>query len=380
VTQPIVSVRGICKSFSADDTARASSAAADNTRVLAVDDVSFDVRPGEMFTLLGPSGCGKTTTLRSIAGLEDPDRGTISIDGTVFFDSGRGIRVAPESRGLGMVFQSYAIWPHMTVFRNVSLPLAVLPRRRRPDGAAIKERVDRALAVTGLDTYADRSATKLSGGQQQRLALARALVVQPRVMLLDEPLSNLDATLRESMRFELKRLQRELGLTAIYVTHDQTEALSMSSRIAVLEAGRIRQLGKPRDVYERPESRFVADFIGVTNFLDGTVREQRDGQSLVACADGELWVAGLDAAIGAPVTLSVRPECVDLSESAPAEGTTNVWKATVRTRAFLGDSVDHVLEAGGTPLRNRANPSVSLPPDTEAFVTMDPSRITVVAA
>jgi iron(III) transport system ATP-binding protein len=379
VTQPIVSVRGISKSFAADDTARVASAGADNTRVLAVDDVSFDVRPGEMFTLLGPSGCGKTTTLRSIAGLEDPDRGAISIDGRVFFDGARGIRVAPESRGLGMVFQSYAIWPHLTVFRNVSLPLAVLPRRSRPDAATIKERVSRALEVTGLDAYADRSATKLSGGQQQRLALARALVVQPRVMLLDEPLSNLDARLRESMRFELKRLQRELGLTAIYVTHDQTEALSMSSRIAVLEAGRIRQVGKPRDVYERPESRFVADFIGVTNFLDGTVREQRDGQSLVACADGELWVADVDAAVGAPVTLSVRPECVEASESAPAEGTANVWKATVRTRAFLGDSVDHVLEAGGTALRNRANPSVSLAPDTEAFITMDPGKITVVA-
>jgi iron(III) transport system ATP-binding protein len=375
VTQPIVAVRGISKSFTADEGTRA-----DDGRVLAVDDVSFDVQPGEMFTLLGPSGCGKTTTLRSIAGLEDPDRGRISIDGRVFFDSDSGIRVAPESRGLGMVFQSYAIWPHMTVFRNVSLPLAVLPRRRRPSSKAITERVERALAVTGLTDYADRSATKLSGGQQQRLALARALVVEPRVMLLDEPLSNLDATLRESMRFELKRLQRDLGLTALYVTHDQTEALSMSSRIAVLDAGRIRQLGKPREVYERPGSRFVADFIGVTNFLDGTVREHRDGRALVACPDGELWVTGVEAAVGEAVTLSVRPECVDLSESAPAEGTPNVWKATVRTRAFLGDSVDHVLAAGGTELRNRATPSLSLAADTEAFVTMDPEKITVVAA
>jgi iron(III) transport system ATP-binding protein len=264
VPQPIVSVRGISKSFAADESSRAGDG-----RVRAVDDVSFDVRPGEMFTLLGPSGCGKTTTLRSIAGLEDPDRGRITVDGTVFFDGARGVRVAPESRGLGMVFQSYAIWPHMTVFRNVSLPLAVLPRRRRPRTAAIRERVDRALAVTGLAEYADRSATKLSGGQQQRLALARALVVEPRVMLLDEPLSNLDATLRESMRFELKRLQRELGLTALYVTHDQTEALSMSSRIAVLQDGEVRQLGRPREVYERPESRFVADFIGVTNSSTG---------------------------------------------------------------------------------------------------------------
>jgi iron(III) transport system ATP-binding protein len=376
VTQPIVSVHGISKSFTADDTARAGD---DDGRVLAVDDVSFDVRPGELFTLLGPSGCGKTTTLRSIAGLENPDRGRISIDGTVFFDSTRGIRVAPESRGLGMVFQSYAIWPHMTVFRNVSLPLAVLPRRSRPNGKTIKSRVEQALAVTGLSDYADRSATKLSGGQQQRLALARALVVEPRVMLLDEPLSNLDATLRESMRFELKRLQRELGLTAVYVTHDQTEALSMSSRIAVLEAGRIRQVGKPRDVYERPGSRFVADFIGVTNFLDGTVKEQRDGRSLVACADGELWVAGETTPVGTAVTLSVRPECVGLSGSAPAEGTANVWTATVRTRAFLGDSVDHVLEIGKTQLRNRSNPSLSLAPDTEAYVTIDPEKITVVA-
>jgi iron(III) transport system ATP-binding protein len=378
MTQPIVSVRGISKSFTAESDS--GSAGADAARVLAVDDVSFEVTPGELFTLLGPSGCGKTTTLRSIAGLENPDRGTISIDGRVLFDGARGIRVAPESRGLGMVFQSYAIWPHLTVFRNVSLPLAVLPRRRRPNGRTIATRVERALAVTGLADYAGRSATKLSGGQQQRLALARALVVEPRVMLLDEPLSNLDATLRESMRMELKRLQRELGLTAIYVTHDQTEALSMSSRIAVLDAGRIQQVGKPRDVYERPESRFVADFIGVTNFLTGTVREQQDGRALIACAEGELWVADVDAAVGAPVTLSVRPECVDLSETAPAEGTANVWKATVRTRAFLGESVDHVLAAGGTELRNKANPSVSLAPDTEAFVTMDPAKITVVAA
>jgi iron(III) transport system ATP-binding protein len=283
-----------------------------------------------------------------------------------------------------MVFQSYAIWPHLTVFRNVSLPLAVLPRRTRPSTKVIRQRVERALATTGLAAYADRSATKLSGGQQQRLALARALVVEPRVVLLDEPLSNLDATLRESMRFELKRLQRELGLTALYVTHDQTEALSMSSRIAVLEAGRIRQLGKPREIYERPESRFVADFIGVTNFLDGAVRELRDGRALVGCLDGELWVSGLAAPVGDAVTLSVRPECVELSETAPPAGTPNVWPATVRTRAFLGDSVDHVLtvggSAGGTELRNRATPALSLAPETAAYVTMDPDRITVVAA
>src|SRR5215217_7568192 len=194
-------------------------------RVQAVDDVSFEVEDGQLFTLLGPSGCGKTTTLRCIAGLEMPDRGEISIDDRVLFSSERRVRVPANERGLGMVFQSYAIWPHMNVFKNVAFPLQVLPRRQRPSRKELRERVERALKVVRLDHLARRQATDLSGGQQQRLALARALV-------LDEPLSNLDAKLREEMVFELKRLQRDLGVTAIYVTHDQAEALAMSNRIA----------------------------------------------------------------------------------------------------------------------------------------------------
>src|SRR5437868_860053 len=214
-------------------------------RVHAVDNVSLDVQEGELFTLLGPSGCGKTTTLRSIAGLETPDEGTISVRGRVLFSSQANTRVPANQRGLGMVFQSYAIWPHMNVYDNVAFPLQVLPRAKRPKRAEMREKVERALAVVKLDQLASREATALSGGQQQRLALARALVMEPSLLLLDEPLSNLDAKLRERMRFELKRLQRELGITTVYVTHDQSGALALSHQIAVMNRGRIEQIGAP---------------------------------------------------------------------------------------------------------------------------------------
>src|SRR5436853_217312 len=232
--------------------------------VRAAQNVSFEVPEGKLFTLLGPSGCGKTTTLRSIAGLERPVSGEIEVAGRVVYSSNQRIFVAPNKRNFGMVFQSYAIWPHMNVFQNVAFPLDVrkLPRKE------IQERVTRVLAAVQLGHLVDREATKLSGGQQQRLALARALVMEPQLLLLDEPLSNLDAKLREKMRFELKRLQRELGLTTVYVTHDQSEALAMSNEIAVMNEGRIVQIGSPRDIYERPNSRFVADFVGTTNFID----------------------------------------------------------------------------------------------------------------
>src|SRR5436190_11700372 len=238
-------------------------------RVFAVDHVSLEVQEGELFTLLGPSGCGKTTTLRSIAGLEIPDGGTISLGGRVLFSSTTKVKVPANQRGLGMVFQSYAIWPHMNVFENVAFPLKVLPRGKRPGRSELRARVERALAVVKLEQLASRDATALSGGQQQRLALARALVMEPALLLLDEPLSNLDAKLRHLLRFELKRLQRELKITTVYVTHDQSEALALSHEIAVMKDGRIQQIGSPRDIYERPSSAFVADFVGSTNFLDG---------------------------------------------------------------------------------------------------------------
>jgi iron(III) transport system ATP-binding protein len=220
--------------------------------VRAAQDVSFTVDEGRLFTLLGPSGCGKTTTLRSIAGLERPRSGEISVNGNVVYSSAKNIFVAPNRRGFGMVFQSYAIWPHMTVYENAAFPLQVGKSRfSRND---MRDRVMRVLTAVQLDALADREATKLSGGQQQRLALARALVMEPALLLLDEPLSNLDAKLREAMRFELKRLQRELKITTVYVTHDQSEALALSHQIAVMNEGRIQQIGTPREIYEQPGS------------------------------------------------------------------------------------------------------------------------------
>src|SRR5438552_818905 len=237
--------------------------------VRAAQNVSFEVPEGKLFTLLGPSGCGKSTTLRSIAGLELPRSGEISVSSLVAYSGSKGVFIPANRRGFGMVFQSYAIWPHMDVFRNAAFPLMV--GRKKYTRSQIEEKVMRVLKAVGLDHLAEREATKLSGGQQQRLALARALVMEPALLLLDEPLSNLDAKLRERMRFELKRLQRELKITTVYVTHDQSEALALSHQIAVMNEGRIQQIGKPRDVYERPANQFVADFVGNTNFIEGTV-------------------------------------------------------------------------------------------------------------
>src|ERR671935_952752 len=285
-------------------------------RIRAADDVAFEVPQGKLFTLLGPSGCGKTTTLRSIAGLERPRQGEIAVGTDIVYSSARGIFVPPNQRGLGMVFQSYAIWPHMTVYENAAFPLRV--GRRKFSRREIEERVNRVLATVDLSEMAGREATKLSGGQQQRLALARALVMEPRLLLLDEPLSNLDAKLRERMRFELKRLQRDLGITTVYVTHDQSEALALSHSIAVMNRGRIEQIGAPREIYERPANQFVADFIGTTNFLDATVAgaDGAAGFYRVRCELGDVKAHALEALQAADkVVLSVRPEDIHLSES-----------------------------------------------------------------
>src|SRR3954463_8391990 len=274
----MLSVKGLCTEYLNER----------HQAIRAAHDVSFDVPPGKLFTLLGPSGCGKTTTLRSIAGLERPQAGEIRVGDELIYSAARRIFVPPNQRGLGMVFQSYAIWPHMTVYENAAFPLRV--GRRKLARREIDERVRRVLATVDLSEMAQREATKLSGGQQQRLALARALVMEPRLLLLDEPLSNLDAKLRERMRFELKRLQRELGITTVYVTHDQSEALALSHAIAVMNRGRIEQIGTPREIYERPLNQFVADFVGTTNFLDATVSgaDGAAGYYRVRCELGEL--------------------------------------------------------------------------------------------
>jgi iron(III) transport system ATP-binding protein len=349
-------------------------------RVFAVNDLSFEVREGELFTLLGPSGCGKTTTLRSIAGLEMPDRGEITVGGRLLYSSERRVRVPANERGLGMVFQSYAIWPHMNVYKNVAFPLEVLPRRQRPSRKDIRARVERALATVQLEKLAGRQATDLSGGQQQRLALARALVLEPPLVLLDEPLSNLDAKLREDMRLELKRLQRELGITGVYVTHDQVEALAMSNRVAVMRDGEIQQVGKPREVYEHPASRFVADFIGTSNFIDGVVEEKGAGVYLVRTPDGQLRVrSDADYAVGANVVVAARPEHIALSAGVNGTGP-NRWGGKVMVRSFLGESVDHVVNVGSGEIRARCNPTVSIPPPTEVTLTFAEDAVSLVPA
>jgi iron(III) transport system ATP-binding protein len=348
--------------------------------VKAAQDVSFDVPEGKLFTLLGPSGCGKTTTLRSIAGLEKPRAGEIAVGERVVYSSTKGVFVAPNRRGFGMVFQSYAIWPHMDVFRNAAFPLDV--GAKRYSRQEIRDKVMRVLEAVQLDKLADREATKLSGGQQQRLALARALVMEPALLLLDEPLSNLDAKLRERMRFELKRLQRELRITTVYVTHDQSEALALSHEIAVMNEGRIQQVGSPRDVYERPASAFVADFVGSTNFLDGSVLgpENEAGHYRVRTEIGDVSVRATEPLrADDKVLLSVRPEDVGLVEAKPDEPV-NVWEALVDQKVFLGEVVDFQVKLGNRMLLSRQHPSLRTPIGHPIYVKLDPEKCVALRA
>ncbi|MEU4481065.1 ABC transporter ATP-binding protein [Micromonospora sp. NPDC023966] len=375
-------VKNLVKTFDGERRRRSRAAGAESARVFAVNEISFDVEDGSLFTLLGPSGCGKTTTLRSVAGLERPDSGTIEVGGRVLFADGSGaktVNVPANERGLGMVFQSYAIWPHMSVFNNVAFPLQVRKRADRPGKKEIAERVMRVLQTMELADLADRQATKLSGGQQQRLALARALVIEPPLLLLDEPLSNLDAKLRESLRYELKRLQRELGITSVYVTHDQVEALVLSTSIAVMRGGNVVQLGRPREIYENPNCRFVAEFIGTSNFIAGTVSQRENDRYVVDTADGPLVLdSAASIPVGTDVVVSIRPEAVEVSTASRAGEVPNEWTGKVLTRAFLGEAVDHVVAMGRHEIRARGNPSVSIEQGTEVYLRMDPSKLALV--
>jgi iron(III) transport system ATP-binding protein len=356
---------------------------------LAVDDVSFDVEPGQMFTLLGPSGCGKTTTLRCIAGLETPDLGTIVLGGRTLW-AAAGVSVSPNDRGIGMVFQSYAIWPHMSVYKNVAFPLEVRGHRSRPSRAEIRRRVEESLATVQLDQLASRPATALSGGQQQRLALARALVMEPALLLLDEPLSNLDAKLREKMRFELKGLQSRLGITALYVTHDQAEALTMSDVIAVMHQGKVAQEGTPREIYERPASRVVAEFIGTTNIISGTVSAvslTEGGGATYEIATPAGPLAGAMAArppwlvVNTSVLVAIRPECVNLdSPSNGAVTKPNRWPAKVVARAFAGEAADYVVGVPSAELKVRCSTTVNYLAGDDVVVCLDTNRIMLLPA
>jgi len=341
----------------------------DRGDVRAVEDVSFTVEDGRFYTLLGPSGCGKTTTLRCLAGLERPEGGTIKLDDTVLSSGGRF--VPTWDRDIGMVFQSYAIWPHMSVFENVAFPLRVagakLPR------ATIHDRVLEALALVGLEGLEDRPAPQLSGGQQQRLALARALVRKPKLLLLDEPLSNLDAKLRERMRIEIRELQRRLAITTVYVTHDQGEALFLSHRVAVMQAGRIVQEGGPRELYGGPASGFVADFVGDATFLPGEVTEGgiRAFGGTVRCA----LPPGI--ATGSRALLVLRPESIVVRD-APS-GRPNEFAGTLRVAAFLGDHLDCFVEIADILVRAKSHPSTQLRREQQVWVEFPVELCTAIA-
>src|SRR5689334_10419657 len=308
-----------------------------------VDDVSLAIRPGEFFTFLGPSGSGKTTTLMMIAGFAGVDGGSIAVDGADVS------ALEPQRRGFGMVFQNYAIFPHLNVFENVAFPLRA---RRRPD-QAIRERVAWALDLVQLGAFADRFARQLSGGQQQRVAIARAIVFEPHIVLMDEPLGALDKNLRYDMQTEIKEIQRRLGMTVVYVTHDQEEAMNLSDRLAIMNGGRVVQVGEPASVYERPESAFVGRFLGEANLVEGVVASRPDGTAVLHTPDGLALPAGNGEAqgVGAKAALFIRPEKLSLrgtgEERAPDDGAA-AFAGRVEQRSFLGSTIRYKVALGET--------------------------------
>jgi iron(III) transport system ATP-binding protein len=360
-----ISIRGLSKSYSG------------NAGLAAVADLSLDIADGQFVTLLGPSGCGKTTTLRLIAGFIAPDAGTIHADGRLL--SSPGQVVPPEKRGMGMVFQNYAVWPHRSVFENVVFGLKL----RRVAAAEARERVKRTLALVNLTGLEDRLPGELSGGQQQRVALARSLVVEPEILLLDEPLSNLDAKLRERMRGELKELQRRTGITFVYVTHDQSEALALSDRIAVMHGGKLQQLGTPQEVYAQPASRVVADFMGLINLLPGTLIGKEAGRGCLQTTAGWTTVADVPPTTlpGQRVEIAIRPENIHLQPHTDADQgrqDQSPQPATVTECTFLGNIVEyHVALEDGVVLRVQTHPPEQFAVGDKVAVRIDASRCTV---
>ena len=341
-------------------------------KVVAVNHIELEVNEGEMLTLLGPSGCGKTTTLRCIAGLEKPEEGDIIIDGKPMLSQGF---VEPSKRGIGMVFQNYAVWPHMKVYKNIvyGLKLQKIPKR------SIEERAQQVLELVGLDGLEERYPGQLSGGQQQRVALARALVGNPKVLLLDEPLSNLDAKLREELRFEIKDLAKRMGITSVYVTHDQAEAMVISDRIAVMDSGNVVQIGTPEEIYEKPANRFVADFIGTMNFMSGEVVEiVQDTDSVYVrteFSEKMLCTSPSMAAttLGKKIYASIRPEDVEVFTE-PPEIRQNLFKGTIVHKAYLGNFLYFFVSVNGNMVRVQAPHNVPREEGEEIYLFLNPEK------
>src|SRR6201997_453585 len=329
-----------------------------------VDDISLRIDHGQLVCLLGPSGCGKTTTLRLIAGFLEPTSGEIHVGERVVSSPAK--TVPPENRKMSMIFQSYALWPHMTVADNITYGL----RLRKLGREAIAKKLAAILATTKLEALAQRYPGELSGGQQQRVALARALIVEPETLLLDEPLSNLDANLREEMRFEIRRLHDQYRYTTVYVTHDQSEAMTTADLIAVMNAGKIDQLGTPEDIYDRPQSEFVARFIGASNVIKGTARDENH----VSFAGTTLQVVGAPLKAGDTAPVAIRQHDIQLSTQAPGNPQ-NALKARVTREVFLGASRDYLVEvADGTTLRVVTTPGNIVSEGSEVWLTLPPER------
>lgn len=342
--------------------------------VVAVNRIHLEINQGEMLTLLGPSGCGKTTTLRCIAGLEKPEEGDIVIDGKPMLSQGF---VQPSKRGIGMVFQNYAVWPHMKVYNNIvyGLKLQKLSRQK------IQQKAQKVLEMVGLGGLEDRYPSQLSGGQQQRVALARALVGNPKVLLLDEPLSNLDAKLREELRFEIKGLVRRMGITSVYVTHDQAEAMVISDRIAVMNSGNVVQLGTAQEIYKKPANKFVADFIGTMNFIAGEVVDVlRDTNNVYVktpfSEKMRCTTPNSTATIGQEVYASIRPEDVEVLTK-PSDATENLFKGKIVHKAYLGNFLFFFVNINETMLRVQVPHHLPQEEGQELYVYLNPEKCMV---
>ena len=344
-------------------------------KVVAVNHIELEVNEGEMLTLLGPSGCGKTTTLRCIAGLEKPEEGDIVIDGKPMLSEGF---VQPSKRGIGMVFQNYAVWPHMKVYKNIVYGL----RLQRIAKRDIKERARQVLELVGLSGLEERYPVQLSGGQQQRVALARALVGNPKVLLLDEPLSNLDAKLREELRFEIKSLVRRMGITSVYVTHDQAEAMVISDRIAVMDSGNVVQVGTPQEIYEKPANRFVADFIGTMNFMPGEiVQVLQETESVYVSTELSEKMLCKTPSIGATtpgkkVYASIRPEDVEVFTE-PPEARENLFKGSIAHKAYLGNFLYFFVSVDGNMIRVQVPHHLPQEEGQELYLYLNPEKCVV---
>lgn len=341
-------------------------------RTIAIQNINLKIKEGELLTLLGPSGCGKTTTLRCIAGFVRPDKGEVYLNGRPI------THLPPERRGVGLVFQNYALWPHMTIYDNLAFGLQM----KKVSKSEIKERIEKALATIRLEGFEKRYPRQLSGGQQQRVALARALIIEPNILLLDEPLSNLDAQLREEMRFEVRELQGRLGITTVYVTHDQAEALVLSDRIVILNEGKIMQVGTPKEIYSRPSNKFVAGFVGITSFVEGLVEafdQEKEFAAIKTKDNLVLYGYTNNVTVGQRVTVAIRPEHIKLFKEKveKTKEEENILRGKILQASYLGNVNDYRIKVGDWVIRTSVVTESVFKIGEEVYVIFSPENIAI---